>query len=186
MNLLKTVERPMDDSSIRKYLPSARIVTSKELNNYKSIDELLPNKDKTDYVIILFLDSPSSGHWCSLSRYGAGKTKMIEYFNSYGGSPSETYDYVPLAIRNNLGCGPKHLCKLLNECNEYVLYNPIKYQSEGGEDFDVNTCGRHTCFRLIELLGKGTILPAYYDLMKEQKKKTGLSYDAIVAKLIEK
>ena len=50
----------------------------KDLKNYTSIDELLPN-DK-DFAVLLYESQPNSGHWTALLKYD----NDIELFDSYG------------------------------------------------------------------------------------------------------
>ena len=76
------------------------------------------------------------------------------------------------------------LCDLLDKCPYHIIYNGTKYQAENNENFDVNTCGRHICFRILNLIGKGYILPQYQELMQEAKKHFKEPYDVIVSKLI--
>jgi hypothetical protein len=54
----------------------------------------------------------------------------------------------------------------MNKCKYKVVYNPIKYQED---EEDINTCGRHCVFRILNLMAKGRNL-----------------YDEIVAEYIDK
>lgn len=174
------IEKPMGDDDIKKYLPSTKIITNKELNKYNDIDELFDNKKYCDSIIMLYLDSPNAGHWVALSKYG----DTIEFFDSYGNPPNKVYDFVPSNVRNVLGTGKDKMAELLKKTKKKVIYNPVKYQEDNKDFIDINTCGRHCCFRILKLKNNGMTLPEYYDLMKEAKNQLKLPYDAIVSELI--
>jgi len=72
---------PLGDDDLRKYFPSAKVITYKELNDYNNLAELLPNEKS--FAFLLMESSPNKGHWIALSRYG----DEIEVFDSYGGAP---------------------------------------------------------------------------------------------------
>lgn len=184
MDIIEKIEEPMGDDIIKQYLPNPKIITNKDLNKIKDINELFNNKDYVDYVIILFLDAPNKGHWTSLCKYGTEGDGIIEFFDSYGKPPEDVYKYCPMSKRKELGTDKNKLCELLDKCKYDVIYNPVKYQAENNEEFDVNTCGRHCCNRVLNLIGKGRTLPEYYDYMKEGKKYFKEPYDIIVSKLI--
>ena len=80
MNRIKQVIRkPLSDQNLKDILGSdVKILTYPDLAKYNNLDELLPRA--YDYVIILLLESPSSGHWCALLRYSS----VFEWFDSYG------------------------------------------------------------------------------------------------------
>jgi hypothetical protein len=61
--------------------PNCKIVKFAELDNYKSIYDLLPNK--LDFVFILVESQPDHGHWQLLLR----NKNMFEFFDSYGDPP---------------------------------------------------------------------------------------------------
>ena len=172
-NLLNLIEsEPMSNDMILKYLPEADIITNKDLLQYQSIDELLPNDG---YIIILFLNTPNSGHWVSLSRYG----DIIEYFDSYGSTPNQTDDYITDDEADDLGIKKYYLNHLLKISNKYVLYNNKQYQSL---DRNQSSCGRHVIYRLLCLL-KGMTLVDYYKHMKKLKTKN-TTFDNIVSENI--
>jgi hypothetical protein len=184
MDIETKIQQPMDDATIKEYLPNPKIITTQELNKINDIDDLFDKKNFVDYNIILFQDAKNKGHWCSLLKYGEKGDGIIEFFDSYGKSPEEVYKYVPMKVRKQLGTDKNKLCELLNKCDYDVIYNPVKYQAENNEEFDINTCGRHCCNRVLQLIGKGKTLPEYYDFMKEAKKHYKEPYDILVSKII--
>lgn len=177
----KTIKEPMSNTAITQYLKNAKIITNKDLLNYNKLEDVFNPENKRDfldYVIILFLDKPNQGHWTALNRMGP----VIEFFDSYGNPPEKVYDFCPMEIRKQLGTEDNYLCKLLDNFDGKVVYNPIDYQSDKK---DVNTCGRHCCYRIITMFGKGFDLNEYYDWMNNAKKYFNYkNYDDVVAKLI--
>ncbi len=173
-NKLEIIEStPMSNETIKKYIPNVKIITNIDLQNYKSIDELLPNDG---FLIILFLNAPNSGHWVSLSKYG----DIIEYFDSYGSTPKQTDDYITDDDAKNLGIKKYFLDDMLKNSGKYVIYNNKQYQAL---DRDISSCGRHVIYRLLCLI-KGMFLTDYYNHMKLLKNKNN-TYDNIVSKNID-
>jgi len=173
---LKQIEKiPLGDDDIKKILGNdTLILTYPELEKYNNIDMLLPyNKS---FVILLYLDSPNSGHWICINKIN----DTIEFFDPYGGSPDTQRKWIPDTTRKILGQGRPFLTDLLDSSDYKVNYNHIKYQGNGD---DINTCGRHVCNRLL-MLKDDLNLDDYFKLMKGLKIKTGLSYDDIVTQLI--
>ena len=71
MNRIEQImKKPLSDTDLRTILGDCKIVTYPELSKYNNIEELLPNS--YDFVIILLLESPASGHWTCLLRYNDG------------------------------------------------------------------------------------------------------------------
>ena len=174
--LEEVVEEPMGDDDIRFYFPKANILKYSELANYNTLDDLLPND--RDYAFILYEDSPNKGHWTCVSK----NNNQIEYFDSYGGAPDSPLNWNPKAKNSQLGQGQKILSNLLEGSSKKVIYNPVKYQEEGG---DINTCGRHCVFRLKQMKD-GKNLAEYYDFMKKLKSNSNKNYDEIVSSFIKK
>jgi hypothetical protein len=81
-----------------------------------------------------------------------------------------------------LGINRPYLTDLLNECPYKVIYNNIPYQNE--KNLDISTCGRHVCWRELNL-ARGLDLSDYYQMMKEMKKDSGETYDQLVTRLID-
>lgn len=177
-NLEEIIETPMDDSTIKEYLPTAKIITNKDLLKYKKIEDIFDKKKPIDFVIYLQMDKPNAGHWLVLNKIG----DTIEFFDSYGKPPHEVYNYPSEEQRIKLGTNHDYLSELLNKYKGKVVYNPIQYQEDLN---DINTCGRHCCYRVMTLFGKGFSLPKYYNWMKYAKNYLkSNNYDEVVAKLI--
>jgi hypothetical protein len=178
--LQSVIADPLDDSEIRHYLPDAKIIKYSELSRYHMLTQLLPQE--TDYVIILYEDSPNNGHWVCLLRYPRGPKGQIEFFCPYGLKPDGQLAWTSQSKRQLLGEGRKLLIPLLNCCVQDVVYNPIKYQQEAQ---GVNDCGRHCVFRIKCLLDKGMDLDDYFEYMKQLENKLQLPADGIVSTQID-
>ena len=74
-----------------------------------------------------------------------------------------------------------HLSHLLDD--ERCIYNRIRYQEV---DSDVNTCGSHIVNRIYRLKTYNMDLDAYKEFMRELKDDYGITYDSIVAKIIDR
>jgi hypothetical protein len=165
---------PMGDDDIKRYFPNAKIIVYNDLAKYNSIDELLPN-DKS-FIFMLIESSENKGHWVGLCRYG----DTCEFFDSYGGKPDSQLKWNSSTKNEALGQDEKYLTNLLAGHGGHVVYNPIKYQGAGG---DINTCGRHCCFR-IQNMRDGKNLDDYYNHMKRLKNNMGVDFDGVVANFI--
>ena len=90
----------MDDGDIRFYFPRAKIMQYSAFKKYNSIEQLLPKKP--DSVFVLYEDSPKDGHWTCLTRDTANN---INYFDSYGGVPDKPLSWTALQERHSTGRG---------------------------------------------------------------------------------
>lgn len=173
--------QPMDDSDIRDFLPDVKIMRYSDLKNYRTIQELLPND--IDYAIILYQESENKGHWVAVLRYN----KTFEFFDPYSsknGEIDEPLLWTPCIVRLKLNCHIPYMTRLFNNIDRSIykaVYNPVKYQILRD---DVNSCGRHCTFRILNLIKKGRDLEQYYKHMLKLKDKYKLNYDDIVTAMI--
>ena len=174
-SLATIIQDPISDADIHQYLPRAKIFTYNQLVQYKSLAELLPHS--TDFVVLLYQSSLNRGHWVCVTK----NKGTVTYFDSYGKPVDHALTYASKKARQKLGETHKYLSQLFNQAPEEVVYNPINYQSENPE---VNTCGRHCVFFILNNIKRGMALSQYYQLMKNLKKNMGLDYDAIVSTYI--
>lgn len=168
---LENVEYALSDSDIKKKFPDVEMKTDKELLKYKNINQLFI---KSNCVVLLFLDSENSGHWCCLLNF----PDHIEFFDSYGGSPDDVFKYGG-SNKKKLGIYKNALQELLCKTNKPVYYNTVKYQDDKEKEVDISTCGRHILNR-IHYAKKGLINSDYYRLMMQAKKKYKIPFDAII------
>lgn len=165
------IEEPLGDDDMRRYLPGALIIKYSKLMNYETIDQLLPGN--INFCILLYEDSPNKGHWVCILKYSG----CIEFFDSYGGKPDAPLNWNSKNINQQLNQKP-YLTELLINSPYKTIYNPIEYQNEKD---DINTCGRHCVFRIINLIQNKRNLKNYYQMMKSLKDKTDATYDEIVS-----
>lgn len=173
MNTIKQIEKiPMGDDDIREVLPDAKIITYPQLKKYKSITQLL--KKPKDYVFILYLDSPNSGHWVGLLRYD----DKIEVFDSYGKKIDNPLKWTSLEEELSLGIDDKYLTNLLDNSSLPVFYNNVDYQSQSST---IQTCGRHALNRILKMLKNNMNGNDYFKYMKKLKGGRKMTYDEIVS-----
>lgn len=163
----------ISDTELKYYLPDCIIKTYPELRNIKDIEELLPKQDS--YFILLYLDTPNSGHWTTLKRLN----NNIQYFCSYGTYPDKQMNWYGKELRKELGETELYLTKLLNKTKLNVNYNDIDYQNK--DNLDIVTCGRH-CINFIK---SKKDLKQYFKMMSKLKKDSGKDYDELVSEKID-
>ena len=150
------------------------ILKYSQLKNYRYITYLL--KYNGDFKIILFEQSPNTGHWCLLLRYN----DTIEFFDPYGKPPLYSLNYSKQS-NEQLDQRPEYLSKLLNQNKFKVIYNKYPFQSP---DPNISTCGKHLLLRLSLFKEKGYDLLQYITFFENRKRKYKLSNDKLVALLI--
>jgi hypothetical protein len=169
----------MDDGDIRSYFPNAKIIRYSSLAKMSDIEQLLPT-DKS-YAFLLYEDSPGSGHWVVLLRYG----NTIEFFCSYGSKidgPLRWYNPKDNAM---LGQSKPYLSLLLKKAGKRfkAIHNAVPFQSKKQ---GVATCGAWDVMRVNQLVNHNQDLQDFQDYMEQVKKETGLTYDEIVVNYVSK
>lgn len=175
----EVIEEPMDDGDIRAYFPNAKIIRYSSLAKLGNIEQLLP-RDKS-YAFLLYEDSPGSGHWIVLLRYGT----TIEFFCSYGSgidAPLRWYNPKDNAM---LGQSKPYLSLLLKKAGKRfkAIHNAVPFQSKKQ---GVATCGAWDVMRVNQLVNHNQDLHEFQDYMEQMKKETGLTYDEIVVNYVSK
>lgn len=173
---------PMGDDDIKKYFPNAKILKYSELQNYQNITQLLP-QNKT-FFFLLYEHAPNEGHWVAVLRYrddDSGKD-TIEYFCSYGTKIDGPLTWSGLDRRIQLGQDKPYLSMLLDKSPFNIVYNKVQYQSKKS---GIATCGAYDTLRVGEMVRHNTNLSEFTSMLEEVKKATGLSYDDIVANLVD-
>ena len=177
MNRIKQVMRkPLSETDIKTILGDCKILTYPQLAKYNTLEELLPRP--YDFVVILLLETPISGHWCCLIR----NSTQYEWFDSYGNAPdADLSKWLSPSQRIKLKENTYYLSNLLQGRN--YIYNKVKYQEmkEG-----VNTCGDHVCHRCYKFKNEGFNLKDYQDYMKNYTRLYGLTPDQLVASFVSK
>lgn len=167
---------PMGDDDIKVYFPNAKIIRYCELKDIKHIDELLPH-DKS-CIFLLYQDSPYEGHWVGLNKIN----NKIEFFDSYGGAIDSPLKWVSEQRRHELGILQPYLSILLKNSGYPISYNKTKFQDN--KIPNINTCGRHCVFRMLNMVEKNRDNKGYENIMKEVKSKMKTNYDKIVSLFI--
>lgn len=181
------ISNALGDDDIKIYLPNAKIIKYSELKKYSDIEELLP-KNKS-YLILLVESELNKGHWVALMRYkDKNKKDVIEFFDSLAddGKPDSQLRWVDKHTNKLLGQGEQILSKLLRKSNIPVIYNKFKFQSEGNkrDGNNINTCGKHCVYRILNLIQCNRDLEDYFKFMREIKNESKNTYDEIVSHLL--
>lgn len=148
---------------------NCKLVLYPDLINYNTIDEVLDNKP----VILLFEAKKEYGHWCGLWKIN----NTIYFFNSYGGYPDDSLDYIPLHFARMNNEDKPYLSILLEKSPYDLDYNKHRYQEKNS---NIKTCGRHVAVRL---WCKNMTDDEYYDYIKEFTKKYNINADEMVTLL---
>lgn len=174
---LKELEKMFSNDDIDRWLGAGHIIKYSELDNYETINDLLPN-DK-DFKVILIESSYNSGHWIAVMKYG----NIIEYFNSYGTKPGYDFKFIPTAVRNALGQGGNLLSNLLKTKSkgQKVYYNKKKLQKISDQ---INTCGRHVIARILAMK-IGYELDDYINKIETKMEETGKPSDILICDWIK-
>ena len=173
------IEEPMDDGDIRSYFPNAKIMRYSSLAKMSDIEQLLP-RDKT-YAFLLYEDSPGSGHWVVVLRYGT----TIEFFCSYGSKIDGPLKWYNPRDNAMLGQSKPYLSMLLKKADKKfkAIHNAVPFQSS---KHGVATCGAWDVMRVNQLVNHNQDLHEFQSYMEDVKKETGLTYDEIVANYVNK
>ena len=167
---------PLGDNEIREHLGAGiKILTYPELNNFKTLKQLLPKENSK--VVLLYLTEASSGHWTCVSRH----KNTVEFFCSYGSKLDEPLSWVTQQKRQELNIDYPKLTELFdNDTLFKKCYNPVDYQSE--KDHSIATCGD---FVILRLKHADLDLPHFYLLMTELKRKYKLDFDELAVALVK-
>ena len=84
-------------TDLQSIFKNCKIVKYADLDNYKDIYQLLPNR--MDFVFLLTESEKNSGHWTLIIR----DNNIFEYYDSYGTSPKNILDYIPSFKNKQLG-----------------------------------------------------------------------------------
>lgn len=155
---------------IRMLDGKANIIIYPNLINYQSIDDVL---GPYGACFLLFETRPKYGHWVCLFKRG----NIIEFFNSYGGYPDDSAQYIPLHYRIISGQAFPILSLLLLNSPYELEYNEFKFQRHNK---NIKTCGR---WAVVRLLLRELDIYQFKKFIDDLKKETGLTRDKIVTLL---
>jgi hypothetical protein len=149
----------------------ANLLLYPNLHEYKSIDDVLG-----DYgaCFILFAAKPNYGHWTLIFRQQPG---LIEFFNSYGGLPDDSLDYISMEYRKVSNQFHTYLSALMKKSPYELSYNEFQFQSKAK---DIKTCGRWCGTRLLQ---RYKTIYEFKDYIDEECEKLDLDPDQLVTLL---
>ena len=152
---------------IRNLVGNINMVKFSDLDEYKSVEELLP-KQKDAIVIFWEIESINVGHWTALCRLN----QTYIFYDSYGNTLQEDFSYIPISLRSQLGIEKDYLKELLK--GKHVITNHVDYQKMKD---GVDTCGRFVAMFLY-IFKKGYSLEDFEKIMKKNLVRGGFkSYD---------
>jgi hypothetical protein len=143
-NIKNLIKYPLSDDEIFELLNGqTKIVLYPDLKKYKNIDELFYPYDN---VVILYIvqnkNGNVSGHWVGLLKRG----DTIEFFDSYGSKPDDTFDHIDYDVRVQNGEIKPLLSRLLKNSPYKLEYNEKQLQKL---KYGINTCGYYVVLRIL-------------------------------------
>jgi len=144
------------------------LVLYPNLIKYSTIDEVLGPHEA---CVLLFETRKAYGHWVCLWKLNKN---TLSFFNSYGGYPDDTLDFIPhhfAELNNELY---PYLSLLLVCCPYKLTYNEYQYQKFGK---GIATCGRHVAVRL---WNRKLTDDQYHKYILKYTKKYNVSADELV------
>jgi len=147
----------------------SKILKYSELENYNTIDDLIPDKD--DFRILLLESEPRVGHWVCLIRKG----DTLEFFDSYGKSHKGELKYIPKIVNKMLNQPDDYLTRIMKS-SKNPIFSLLKLQNENP---NIATCGRHVIARILTSKA-GYDLTDYERLIKKECQEREMPTDIIV------
>ena len=150
---------------------NAKIVRYADLDKFKDIYELLPNR--MDFVFLLTESEKNSGHWTLIIQ----DDDTFEYFDYI-------LDYIPKYMNKKLGNSyGEDLGKMIKsiKATDKFIYNKTKFQKE---QEGINTCGRWCIARLSLFLSDDLNLKEFTTLMKTKAKNLKMTLDQFITFLV--
>jgi hypothetical protein len=130
---------------------NVRVITYKELLNYKTLDEALGEHGA---FIVLYEQERNFGHWCC----GFLDDDIFYFFDSYGIIPDDQLIDIDPKFRIKSGQQFKYLTYLMKNSPYEIDYNPYQFQDD---QEGINTCGRWCVARI---KNKDLDADEFYDL----------------------
>jgi len=165
-------------TDLQSIFKNCKIVKYADLDNYKDIYQLLPNR--MDFVFLLTESEKNSGHWTLIIR----DDDTFEYSDSYGTSPKNILDYIPKYMNKKLGNDfQEDLGKMIISIKptDKFVHNKTKFQKE---QKGINTCGRWVIARVSLFLSDDLNLKEFTKLMKTKAKKLKMTNDEFITFLV--
>ena len=173
----KKLAYALSDSDLRSILGGdLRIIKYADLDNFKSLNELLP--ENNSYVVILIESEHNSGHWVTISF----RDNVFTILDSYGCDIRDELNFISRSMNYILGNTKKEMTDLIkntSDCCE-VIYNKERLQSKNS---GIATCGRW-CSAYISYFKMGYDLEEFLNFIYKRCEESGLPPDVVVTKLI--
>lgn len=151
-----------------------KLVIYPDLIDYDNIDDVLGSHGM---CTLLFEAKKNYGHWCCLWKLN---DDTVSFFNSYGGYPDDSLDYIPEHFARISNQNYPYLSLLLDKSPYELTYNERSYQKKTK---GIRTCGRHCAVRL---LCRNMSDDEYYDYIEHFTKKYDIDADEFVTLLTMK
>jgi hypothetical protein len=189
VDIRENIKEALSQEDLIQYLGNIKVITYPELSRYETIEQVFNGKS---YIILLYLQSPNTGHWVTLLNYNLDGHKIIEHNDSYGLYPDSELNFNSPTLNKQLGQGIKYLTLLYNkaikEKSYKVIYNKEKLQKLRGDKLnqtnEINNCGRYCIFRILMYRDYKMDLYKYNQFLKSLSRKYKISYDNIVSLVI--
>ena len=130
------LDEALSDDQIKDFFhQKVNILKFSELKG-KTIDEILGKYKKC--IILIEQDKIDTGHWCLLHIvYPKGKSKYLEWFDSYGCYPSSEFNYIPKSFQKISKQDRKDLIELLLTEDLPVHYSQYRLQKLNNKKFQL-------------------------------------------------
>lgn len=178
INLMKKkLAYSLSDDDLRSILgDDLRIIKYADLDNFKSLNELLPHNNS--YLVILIESELNSGHWCAISF----RDNVFTMFDSYGCDLRTELDFISRAKNYILGNTKKEMTDLIKNTSDCcsVVYNKERLQSKNS---GVATCGKW-CSAYLSMFKMGYNLEQFLKFIYKKCEDTGLPPDVVICQLI--
>ena len=169
---------PMSDGDVEKYSGGASsrdIIKYSDLENYETIDDLLPNP--FDYRIILIETRENLGHWVLLLKHN----NSYEYFNSYGVNADSQKNRLNKMMNRMLGQKEDFVMKLIKASKKKYVINNVPFQNRNPQ---IATCGRWCVLRILTAEKMGMSLTEFTAYILKNCDKLKISPDMLVCMFI--
>ena len=168
---------PLSDDDVDKYFEGHKteIMKYSDLENYNSIDDLLPKP--FDYKIILIETKYNQGHWVLLMK----RNNTIEYFNSYGVNADIQKNSLNKLMNKMLGQKEDYVMRLIRKSKKKYVINNIPFQNKNPK---IATCGRWCIIRILTAEKTGMDLTDFTRYILNNCDKMNISPDMVVCMFV--
>lgn len=163
------------EKKFKTEMSHVKIMVYPELNQIKTISELLP--ENICCCFILLKTSDSSGHWTSLSR----NQNNIYNFDSYGVKADGELSHISSNLRYELHENTKSLNRIIKTIPKGFTFSFNNMQLQAYNE-NIHTCGKWN-YAFCKCIMLGLTLSEFQQRMRELKVTYKTSYDDLVCVL---